>query len=784
MRHNLAVPPRTHAEVVLELDRVLALAAANCSTPLGAEFLIATSPIYGRDVVERRVSQTSEALELLRDSEPPIYSNARDVKAAVGSAGKGSTIPGEEIFRVGETLDAMMRLRKYLVGRREDTPELARISEQLPYLPELQAELHASVSPEGEVLDSASSVLAKIRGEKSAQARRIATRIQNLINGSLKTYLQEPIYTIRDGRYVVPVKAQYKGKVPGIVHDASGSGQTIFVEPESVVSDSNKLREIESMEREEVERILRSLSKKIGDQCDSILCGIESLSELDSIFGKARFALDTDSVAPKFIDGNRIRIESGHHPLIDREQSIPIDVAIGGSYGSMLITGPNTGGKTVTLKLIGLYALMIGCGFLLPASSVSYGPFGNVWADIGDEQSLQQSLSTFSGHLRNIATIFEKAKAGDLVLLDEIGAGTDPREGAALGQSILNSLANRGVVIAASTHYGELKAYAQSDARFHCAAMEFDVASLKPTYRLIAGASGQSHALEISRRHGLPESVVDDAEAILGSEAADERVKSGELDRLLQEARQQRDEAVKLRHEAEGLMKKAELDREEQLEKLRRARARAEEIANEALREARQRYRELLEATRAAQPAEKEAILQEARKIEDDLRAAKSEISPEIVAQQAPSVVAGMAVRLISNNQVGQVLEIQKSGKVIVQVGALKISLKPNELVPLEDSRKESRRRHVSTSVHKTMHASSELHLRHMRAEDAIESLEKFFDDAVLAGLHRVRIVHGKGSGVLRKIVREFVANRSDVLSVRDGDPGEGGTGVTVVNFK
>ncbi len=784
VRHNLAVEPRSHSERVLELDRVMEMVAERCSTSLGVSLISALKPSFDAEVVRVRIAQTEQALSLLRNGEPPAYGGAKDVRDAVSQAGKGSTMPGEEIFRVAETLDAMNRLRKYLNGKREESNELWRIAESMPYLPELHRDLVESVTYEGEVLDSASPALKRVRLDKNAQSRRLASRVQTLINGSLKTYLQEPIFTIRDGRYVVPVKAQYRGKVPGIVHDASGSGQTIFVEPESIVGEANKLRELEAAEREEVERVLRELSNRIGEQADPIAAGLDSIAEIDTLFAKARFGIERKCVAPKLVAGRSLKIESGHHPLIDPSISVPLDVTVGESSGSLLITGPNTGGKTVTLKMLGLYAMMIGCGMLVPAAHVEYGVFGRVWADIGDEQSLQQSLSTFSGHLRNIAAAFKDSKNGDLVLLDEVGAGTDPREGSALAQAILETLADRGVVIAASTHYGELKAFSQSDDRFCCAAMEFDVATLRPTYRLIPGASGQSHALEVSRRHGIPGDVVDLAESMLGSDAAQAREKSTELDRLLMEARREREEIAEVREGAIAVKREAEAQVEAQLEKLRKARDRAEQVAADALRESREKYRELLDIAKSASASEREMLLERAKRVEDDIRAAKAEIAPDVSAAQESALKSGMYVRIASNNQHGRILEIQKSGKVLVQVGAMKITLSPTEVIPAEEKPSDRSRKSMSASVHRTMSAKTEISLRQMRAESALEELDRFFDDAVLAGLPMVRIVHGKGEGVLRRVVREFLSKRSDVERVREGEPGEGGGGVTVVYLK
>jgi DNA mismatch repair protein MutS2 len=451
----------------------------------------------------------------------------------------------------------------------------------------------------------------------------------------------------------------------------------------------------------------------------------------------------------------------------------------------MLITGPNTGGKTVTLKMLGLYALLMSCGIFPPAEEIRYGPFTGVYADIGDEQSVQQSLSTFSGHLRNIATIFRAAKPGGLALFDEIGAGTDPKEGAAIGRAILTRLTAMGVTIAASTHYGELKSFAQESDGFTCAAMEFDLATLRPTYKLIPGASGRSHAFEISRKYGLPEEVVDLAESSIGSEAADERSKSETLDHLIAQARQDRESARELQDAAREVRESAVRERDEQLEKLRKLRARMEEEVVEAIRGARESYRELLEIAKSAPASERESLIHAAKEIADVLDTQRVSLREPVGAAAAAEFSPGMNVRLLSNGQTATILEVRKSGNLLLQIGAMKMSVassdvEPAKLKPSETRASSSRR----ISIEKTLNAKSELHLRKLRAEDAIETLDRFFDEAVLSGLHTVRIVHGKGEGILRKVVQDFLRSRKDVHTFAEADATQGGAGVTVVHFK
>ncbi|HET6645195.1 MAG TPA: hypothetical protein VFG65_06830, partial [Fimbriimonadales bacterium] len=380
---------RSPAEGALELPRVLEEVSRHCDTQLGADATLELQPSFDNDLVSKGVKRTAEALELYNGGEIPVYSNATDVRAAVEAAEKMSSLAGEDLFRIGETLGGMARLRAALVKAKYRARELWGLGENLAYLPRLQDEIEAAIHPDGEVDDSATPALKSLRAKKLTQSRRILDRLQNLISGSLRNYLQEPIYTQREGRYVVPVKAQYRGKVPGIAHDASASGQTVFIEPAPIVDAMNALREIEAAEREEVERILLELSRKVGDSGGEILVGIEALAELDCIFAKARYSALNRCSEPAIKSGRFLSISRGHHPLIDRSASVPLDVSVGGSHKSLIITGPNTGGKTVCLKVVGLYSLMIGCGIFPPASNVIYGPFADVWADIGDEQSLQ-----------------------------------------------------------------------------------------------------------------------------------------------------------------------------------------------------------------------------------------------------------------------------------------------------------------------------------------------------------------------------------------------------------
>jgi DNA mismatch repair protein MutS2 len=773
---------RSHAERVLELPRLLDRVASRCETEFGADFVRSLQPFFEPDAIRHRLTQTAEALDLVLRGDIPVYANARDVREPVLNAAKGSTLPGDTLFRVGETVGALSRLRKYLQSNREAARSLWELAEALPFLTELQARIDASLSPEGEVLDSASSALKEIRAKKNAQAKRIVDRVQAMVN-SLKTYLQEPLYTERSGRYVLPVKAAYKGKVPGIVHDSSGSGQTLYIEPQAVVEETNKLREIEGIEKEEIDKVLRALSDDVGKHGQAIADGLDVLAEIDGALASGKEAESTGGHEPRLVSEPMLRIETGHHPLLNREVSVPLDLFLGGSAKSLLITGPNTGGKTVCLKTLGLYTLMIGCGLFPPARRVEYGPFSGVWADIGDEQSIEQSLSTFSGHLRNVSRALNQAKNGALCLFDEIGAGTDPAEGAAIGKSVLITLADRGAVIAATTHYGELKEFALADDRFSTAAMEFDIESLRPTYRLIPGATGASHAFEIARRYGLPDDVANRAESLLGEAAVAERGKSAQLDALISEAQRDKDAAEELRIEVSTESIRLKEERNRLKEKLQEARESARDSIAEAVREMRAKYRELLEATAQLSGGKREAILEQARSLEADFNAA-SAVLAQADKPRETKISQGDTVRVRGRAQLAKVLELQKSGSVILQIGGLRLTVKPEDIEPAEaPAQNIIKRRAQAGAVAAASTISGELMLRRMRVEEANEALESYFDDAALAGLNRARIVHGKGDGVLRKVVRDFLAKRPEVSRYYEAPADAGGAGVTIVEF-
>lgn len=780
----------SHAERVLELPIVLEHLSQFCDTELGRELALGACPVFDFEQVQNRLELTREGVALHERHSVPVYSHARSVRSAIELASRAGIVPGDQLFRIAETLDAMGRLRRFLSGVREECPRIWKIADLLIDDPKLKQQLESCIGSDGEVLDTASDLLRKLRTQISNHNKKITDKLQSLINGVLRPYLQEPLYTRREGRFVIPIKAQYRGKVKGLVHDASSTGNTIYVEPEAIVGEMNRMREYEAQIAEEVERILAELSSAVGQIADDFLSSIDALGELDFIFARSKNALANQSAAPFLSQGHFIRIFDGHHPLLERSASIPATVEVGQKFRALLITGPNTGGKTVTLKILGLYSMMMGCGIFPPAQKVEYGPFSGVFADIGDEQSLQQSLSTFSAHLTNIADLFEKGKVGSLVLLDEIGAGTDPREGAALGKAILDQLLVRGMIVAASTHFGELKEFAQEDDRFCCAAMEFDLRTLKPTYHLVMGASGASHALEISRRYGLDEDVVSLAEKFLGCDAADEREKSYVLDALIANARKELHDAETVRSEVEELKKILEKERLSQKEKLDKLRFQLQQQTEETLREVRQTYRDLLQLVREANQSktltgtEVEMVLRKAREAQEKLTSLEVAETDSDVSESF-SVGAMVAVR--GYPRPFRIKEITKSGRLILELDHLKIEANPSDVSLLDVAAGKSKsvpRPSKSVSLPKPPNVPLEISLRRMRVEEAQIALDEYLDRVVLAGFHKVRIIHGKGDGVLRKFVHDLLSRRREVDRYELASHEEGGSGATVVWFK
>ena len=769
-----------HALRVLEFQALRDRLAATCETPLAGLAASELRPAFRADDAWYLVDLTREAHDALGKHSVPSLRGVRDPRQALKRAEKGGVLGGLELRQIGEALATMRSAKTFLVARRDDFPLLYPYSESLPEHRDVEDRLLDSLEGDGAMRDAASPALASIRARKKQATFRLQERIQSYTS-RYRELLSDPIYTVRDGRYVVPLKAENRGKIKGIVHDTSSTGQTLFVEPEDVLQLGNALRELKAEERSEEVRILGLLSKSVGRIAVEATGGVEVSSQLDLAFAKARMAYDMKGCLPRPAPGAAfVAIQGGKHPLLDPDMAVPLDIELGRG-ASVLITGPNTGGKTVAIKAVGLIVLMVQSGLFPPALDVRLAPFTGVWADIGDEQSLEQSLSTFSGHIKNIAEALRKLEDGALILLDEIGAGTDPAEGAALAKSILAAMADRGATILASTHYGELKAFAYNVPGFTNAAMEFDPRTLRPTYHLLMGTPGASQALRIAERYGIPSEVVEQARGSLGDEAQDlalmlERLESAQRQARLAQSEADRRAAALKKDEAVAKRKLAEAD-----EIRRTANDKAQSVIEAALREIRLEAARLFDEVKAGDRERARIGLKE-------LDAAGTELARSFAPKvrrpkNAPAVRKGAIVRLAGHSQVGHVLDDPKEGRVPVQLGTLKMTVPVASLEPVDRMPQELVKARPNIRLAKALTASPEVDLRHLRAEEAVRELERFLDDAALGGLDRVRIVHGKGEGVLRSVVQGALKGNQAVADFRDGDATEGGAGVTVATL-
>ncbi len=771
-----------HSLAVLEFQSITSRLVTFCETPWAVSAAEALSPSFREETVWELIAETAEAHDMLGRYSTPSLGSLRDPREPLHLASRGATLSGVDLYRIAESMGAMRSLRTFLESRKVDFPRMAAKIETLPTKLKLEQMLLGSLESDGTVKDSASPALQSLRTKRKGFQQRIQERIQWFISGKTRELLSDPIYTVRDGRYVLPLKAENRGKIRGIVHDSSASGQTIYVEPEEVLQIGNQLRETEAAEREEIRKLLLFWSKKVGEVADELSLGVVAASQIDLVLAKARFGYDLNGTVPeKSKIPCSIEIHAGRHPLLAKEKVVPLDIAVGQNR-NVLITGPNTGGKTVAIKCVGLMVAMAQCGFMLPAINVKFAPFQQIWADIGDEQSLEQSLSTFSGHLKNISESLQKLKPGALVLLDEVGSGTDPAEGAALARAILEAFASSGAAILASTHFGELKAFAFSTEGFTNAAMEFDVRSLRPTYRLLLGAPGASQAMRIAERYGIPGEVVERAQGYLSEEALgiDEmfvrletaqklaRTSQAEADRRLNEVRKAEQIANRKLNEAEEIRKTVY--------------GKANEIIEAALREIRLEASRLFEEIKASKndPVTNDRIRQSLRELDSEGRQFAENFKPKRAQREAPSLGKGVFVRVEGLTQVGTVLAEPKDGVVSVQMGAVKMSVPVSRVELSGPPKREATKSVGSIRLQKTINATTEIDLRHLRAEEAVRDLERFLDDAVLAGLDTIRVVHGKGEGVLRKATQTVLKQHPAVATFRDGEPAEGGQGATV----
>ncbi|MGI9860184.1 endonuclease MutS2 [Moorella naiadis] len=785
----------------LELDKVLARLEECCLSPLGAELVRSLAPARDLETVRRRQAATGEGDRvLLRYPDLPL-GNFHDLRPEISRAAAGAILDGPELLRVAATLAAGRRLRQFLLGLEGDWPILQGLATGIGDFRQLEKAIAGAIGPDGLVLDQATLRLASLRQQIRQAQGRIKERLDGYLHSTeMQKYLQDNLFTIRNDRYVLPVKQEYRQQVPGLIHDQSASGATLFIEPMALVELNNELRRLQAAEAREVEVILQHLSNLIGGQKEELLATLAALGELDFTLAKGRLSQALAALPPRLNAAGRWRIRQGRHPLLGG-RVVPISLTLGENFNTLVITGPNTGGKTVTLKTVGLFTLMAQCGLHLPAADgTEVDATAAVYADIGDEQSIEQSLSTFSSHMAQIVTIIGAAEPGSLILLDELGAGTDPTEGAALAMAILDHLTALGARTIATTHYSELKAYAYATPEVENAAVEFDSQTLQPTYNLLIGAPGESNAFAVAARLGLPPALIDRARSLLSEE--DQRV-SHLIAGLAEDKRasaRERAAAASLRQEAE--VARAELAREKQAWQQQAARQldKAREEARTILRRARYEVREIMARVEKAlaeenlrgQQRELTTARQRLKELEEGTEAVLDGYRPTAAGRPPENLQAGDQVYLASWGQTGTVLSPPgEQGEVLVQVGALKVNIPLQELRLVKD-RSRKNKAPVGGEVNGggwTVKAAvnddlrPELDLRGLTVDEACLRVDAYLDDAVLAGLNRVNLIHGKGTGALRVALQDYLRQHPLVRGFRLGGAGEGGSGVTVVDL-
>jgi len=787
--------------VTLEFPKVLARLAAYASFSAGEEQALALMPVTGVREIEGRLGTTSEARALLGASSDVALGGAHDVRPQVEAARRAVALLPPELLDVRDTLVAACTLHRTLTGLKEQFPRLASIAGRVDPCPEVVEEIERCLDPRGNVRDEASAELARIRREMRVAHDRLREKLQSIISSSQNApFLQEALVTQREGRYVIPLKADFKGRIRGVVHDVSASGATVFVEPLSVVDLNNAWRESQLAEEQEVHRILAALSALIADHSDEIVRTVEALADLDLAFAKAKYAdaigatvPEVTPISPLSTGGTRgrttIRLLGARHPLLDPETVVPIDIVLDDETQVVVITGPNTGGKTVSLKTVGLLVLMAQAGLHLPVEPGSaLSPFVAVHADIGDEQSIEQSLSTFSAHLTNILSFLDEADAHSLVLLDELGAGTDPAEGAALARALLDHFHDCGATVFVATHYPELKTYAQLTSGVCNASVEFDAETLSPTYKLTIGLPGRSNAFAIARRLGLPRVIVEAARKLISPDDLHAEDMLSDIHKLRIQEAQARDAANAVRAESDRLARelRERLDaiEEERREVLAQAREEAAEELESVRGEARALKRRLQSA--AAPLGVVTEVEREIEALEETLAEEPEELAPLPVSSASLHPVRlGDAVWVRPLNARGSVIGIDDE-EAEVQVGPARTRVKQTEL-DLLVATPVNVESEIATRGYRVIRSArspgEQIEVRGCTVEDALEQIDRHLDAATLAGLPWVRIIHGKGTGTLRRAVREFLSDHPLVSSYEPGAPNEGGEGITVAKL-
>ena len=772
------------------------------SSSMGKEICAKLEPSTDIDEIRHMQTQTKDALTRLFQKGNISFGSVKDVRGSLKRLEIGSSLGIGELLAICSLLENTNRVKAYSRSERGDSlpDSLDGMFEALEPLTPLTTEIRRCILSEDEISDDASSSLRQIRRNMKITGDRIHTQLSALVNGGARNYLQDSVITMRNGRYCIPVKAEYKGQVPGMVHDQSSTGSTLFIEPMAIVKLNNDIRELELEEQKEIEVILSNLSQQAAEQTDSIRADLNIMVQLDVIFARASLAMDMNATEPIFNDEGRIRLKQARHPLIDKKKAVPIDIRLGDDFDLLVVTGPNTGGKTVSLKTVGLFTLMGQAGLHIPAFDHSeLSVFHEVFADIGDEQSIEQSLSTFSAHMTNTVSILKEADDRSLVLFDELGAGTDPTEGAALAIAILSNLHRRGSRVMATTHYSELKVFALSTPGVENGCCEFDVETLRPTYRLLIGVPGKSNAFAISQKLGLSQDIIEEAKTHLTKQDEDFEDLLADLEQKRVTIEQERDQINSYKEEIRELKQRLE-SKQEKLDLsrdkiLREANEQARNILQEAKDYADTTIRNFQKYGKAAGVSAKD-MEKERGKLREKMSTVDKKLSAKNAAPKkshkqltAKDLHIGDSIKVLSLNLKGTVSTLPDAkGNLFVQMGILRSQVNIRDLEKLDDTvitgGNFSKTGSGKIKMSKSASVSTEINLLGKTVDEAIMELDKYLDDAYIAHLPSVRIVHGKGTGALRKGVHNYLRRQKHVKSYRLGEFGEGDAGVTIVEFK
>lgn len=783
---------------ILEYYKIISMLIEKASSEPGKAMCEKLCPSTDLEEIEEAQQETQDALSRLFAKSSISFGSNKDLGFAIKSLEIGSTLSISELLKIANMLENVARVKQYGRPERDDTPPdaLTGYFDLLQPLTPLSTEIRRCILSEEEIADDASAALKHIRRQMHIVGDRVHTQLNTMLTGSMRTMLQDAVITMRNNRYCLPIKAEYKSHVAGMVHDQSASGSTFFIEPAAIVALNNQLRELEIQEQEEIQVILSNLSAAAAEHTVALMDNQQTMTKLDFIFAKAKLAMDMNATRPLFNTDHYIRIRGGRHPLLDKKTVVPIDIHLGKDFDLLIVTGPNTGGKTVSLKTVGLFTLMGQAGLHIPALDRSeLGLFTKVYADIGDEQSIEQSLSTFSSHMVNIVTILKYADADSLCLFDELGAGTDPTEGAALAIAILNHLHDRGIRTMATTHYSELKLYALSTSFVENACCEFDVASLRPTYRLLIGIPGKSNAFAISQKLGLSKDIIEAAKEQISAEkeSFEDVISNLEHSRLAIEKEQKEIEAYKqeIKKLKEQLAsKKDRLD--DSRDKILRE---ANEKARAILQEAKDMADETIRSMTKAQMNTVGDLEKQRQKIRDQINQKNEKLALKAATQSPKRVLTekdirvGDSIKVLSSGFTGTVSSLpDKKGNLFVQCGIIRsqVNIKDLQLIEETPTQKPTLQRTGAGGIKmsKSLGISPEINLLGSTVDEALAQLDKYLDDAYLAHLSSVRIVHGKGTGALRTAVHQYLKRTSYVKSFRLGEHGEGDAGVTIAEFK